>query len=56
LIFDLVIIKETIGGFCDIPGITGLGDGERRMIGEDVSDEGESFGETLVAQFGLAKF
>ena len=56
MIFDLVIIKETISGFCDIPGITGLGDGERRMIGEDVSDEGESFGETLVAKFGLAKF
>jgi len=56
LIFYLVIIKESIGSFCNAPRATGLRDGEGRMIGKDLSDQGKTFGETPVAQFCLAKF
>jgi len=49
LIFDLVIIKESIGGFCNAPRATGLRDGERRVIGKDVGNQSEAFGETQVA-------
>jgi len=56
LIFDLVIIKESVGRFGNFPMSTGLRDRASRVIGKDLSDQGQAFGKALVAQFGLAKF
>jgi len=56
LIGDFVVIKESIGGFGDLPSVTGLRDGGGRMVGEGFSDQGKAFGETQVAQFGTSEF
>ena len=56
LIGDLVVIKESIGGFGDLPRATGLRNGGGRMVCEDLSDQGEAFGETQIVQFGFAEF
>lgn len=49
LIGELVVIKESIGGFGDLPRATGLRNGGGGMVCEDVSDQGEAFGETQVS-------
>jgi len=56
LIGDFVVIKESIGGFGDIPRATGLWNGGGGMVDEGFSDQGEAFAETQIAQFGFAEF
>jgi len=56
LIGDFVVIEESIGGFGNLPRATGLGNRGSRMIGEGFSDQGEAFGETQVARFGISEF
>jgi hypothetical protein len=56
LIGDFVVIKESIGGFGDLPRVTSLRNGGGRVAGEGFGNHGEAFGETQVAQFGFAEF
>ena len=56
LIGDFVVIEESIGSFGDLPIVTSLRDGRGRMVEEGFSDQGEAFGETQVAEFGICEF